>query len=297
MFGYVRPSLERLSPEERSRFSAVYCGLCRTLGERYGTAARFILNYDFAFLAVLLAEPKAPKAVHHGCIAHPIRGRDHFESSDALALCADCSVILTWWQLCDGVQDHGAVTGMKYRAAAAMLDKAYRKARSLRPEFDRSVEAQLRHLGELERDGCTSMDEAADAFALLLQGIGGEVADPVKRRVLEQMFYHLGRWIYLVDAADDLADDHKSGNYNPLIRRFALESSELTGEARDALVVSMDHSIRLIAAAFELLDFGDWSGIIRSTVYEGLFCVGKAVLEGTFHAAEKPMCGRDEEQL
>lgn len=297
MFGYVRPSMERLSEEERNRFSAVYCGLCRTLDERYGTAARFILNYDFAFLALLLAEPAEPEKRHKGCLAHPIKGRVYYVSNDALELCADCSVILAWWQLRDGIQDHGAVKGAKYRAACGALRTAYRKAREIRPEFDRMTERYLAELGELEKDSCCSMDEAADAFACLLQCVSTQVSDPVKARILGQMLYHLGRWIYLVDAADDLADDYKNGNYNPLIRRFSLDRGELSTEAREALVVSLDHSIRLICTAFELWDFGDWSGIIRATVYEGLFCVGKAVLEGTFHAAKTNTCGRDEEQL
>lgn len=297
MFGYVRPSMERLTEEEQKRFGAMYCGLCRTLDKRYGTAARFILNYDFTFLALLLSEPEAAKPLHRGCMAHPFQGRDYYASDSALELAADCSVILTWWQLCDGVADHGPVEGLKYRAAASALDKAYRKASSLRPAFDRSTAEHLLKLGELERASCPSMDEAADAFAKLLQGISAEVEDPIKARVLEQMLYHLGRWIYLVDAADDLADDFKSGNYNPLIYRFALTSGDLTDEARNALVVSLDHSIRLISAAFELWDFGDWSAVIRSVVYEGLFVVGKAVLEGTFHAANPRVRGRDEEHL
>lgn len=287
MFGYVRPSLARLSEEDANRFSAIYCGLCRVLGERYGSAARCILNYDFAFLALLLAEPNAPEILHRSCVMHPIKGRSGYVSNDALALCADCSVILTWWQLRDGVEDHGVVKGTKYRAAAALLHSAYQKARALRPEFDRLTREHLKHLGELEAARCSSMDEAADSFAGLLQGIGTQVKDPVKARVLEQMLYHLGRWIYLADAADDLAQDFQTGNYNPLIERFHLTTGVLTDEARDALVVSMDHSIRLMAAAFELWDFGDWSAIIRATVYEGLFCVGKAVLEGTFHAAQR----------
>ena len=297
MFGYVRPSMERLSEEEKQRFNAVYCGLCRTLGERYGVSARFILNYDFAFLVLLLAEPAAPEAEHLRCIAHPFRGRDQFPGSEAFELAADCSIILAWWQLCDGVQDHKGFGSVKYRAALSALNRAYRKARGLRPNFDLCTREHLEKLNALERAGCSSMDEAADTFARLLQGISCEVSDPIKSRILSQMLYHLGRWIYLVDAADDLTDDFKSGSYNPLIHRFSLPSGELTDEARETLVISLDHSIRLISSAFELWDFGDWSGIIRSVVYEGLFCVGKAVLEGTFHAAGNKKCSRDEEHL
>ena len=297
MFGYVRPSIERLSEEDKQRFSAVYCGLCRTLGERYGLSARFILNYDFAFLVLLLANETAPRAQHNRCIAHPFRERSYFPSDEAFDLAADCSVILAWWQLRDGVRDHGVLRGAKYRAASALLHGAYQKAKGLRPDFDSSTREHLDKLERLEQSGCASMDEAADTFAMLLAGISREVHDKVKSRVIEQMLYHLGRWIYLIDAADDLSDDFISGSYNPLICRFVLTSGELTEGARKTLVASLDHSIRLISAAFELWDFGDWNGIIRSVVYEGLFCVGKAVLEGTFHAADYSRCSRDEEHL
>lgn len=299
MFGYVLPSQVRLTEEDKGRFSATYCGLCRTLGRRYGAAARMILNYDFTFLALLLAEPEEGEKVHCRCVPHPLRGRDCYSESAALDLAADCSVILTWWQVQDAVADHTPVKAAKYRAVSAALTPAYRRARALRQAFDEAVARQLEELHALERENCPSMDRAADTFARLLQGAAAEVADPVKRRVLEQLLYHLGRWIYLIDAADDLAEDFTSGSYNPLIGRFSLTEGRLTEEARRELVLSLDNSIRLMAAAYELWDFGVWSPILQATIYEGLFSVGRAVLEGTFHAGgrEKQTAGRDEEHL
>ena len=298
MFGYVRPSLGRLSQEDTARFSAMYCGLCRALGRRCGKAASLILNYDFTFLAVLLAEGEAEDPLHGRCIVHPLQGRDYFPGNDALDLAADCSVILAWWQLKDAIADSGGLAA-KYRSAALLLKPAYERARRSRPDFDRSTRRQLEELSRLEAERCPSMDQAADTFALLLQSAAGEVEDSVKRRVLEQMLYHLGRWIYLVDAADDLAEDFSSGSYNPLIYRYGLTEGKLTKEARESLVLSLDHSIRLIGAACELWDFGVWTPVIQATVYEGLFLVGQAVLEGTFQAADRMLFpgGRDEEQL
>ena len=299
MFGYVRPSFPRLSEEDQRLFGAAYCGLCRTLGERYGAVSQFILNYDLTFLAILLAEPDQPEIRHGRCVPHPVRGRDYCVGNGALELAADCSVILSYWQLQDAVDDRTAVRGVPYRTAKAVLRRAYRKARTLRPAFDRSTQTLLGELRQLEKERCTSMDQAADLFARLLQGISAEIADPVKRRVMEQFFYHLGRWIYLVDAADDLEKDIKTGNYNPLICRFSLTTGKLEGEARKTLVTSLDQSIHLMAAAYELWDFGVWSSIIQSTVYEGLFCVGKAVLEGTFQTSGKGsvVAGRSKEQV
>ena len=207
-------------------------------------------------------------------------------------------MILAWWQIRDALTDPGKGKA-KYHAAALALKGAYRKARERRPAFDAVTREQLERLRVLEEAECPSLDEPADAFARLLAAAAGEVADPVKRRVLEQLLYHLGRWVYLVDAADDLAKDAATGSYNPIRCRFGLRDGTLTEEAREALVISLDHSIRLMAAAYELWDFGPWSSIIRATVYEGLFCVGKAVLEGTFQANDMTfrIAGRNKEQL
>ena len=298
MFGYVLPSAARLTEEDKSRFGGVYCGLCRTLAARYGQAARTILNYDFTFLAVLFWPQEEGNPLHGGCMVHPIAGRDYFPENNALALAADESVILAWWQIQDALADPGKGK-MKYRAASGALKGAFCRARERRPAFDGTVRRQLEELRRLEEAKCASLDEPADAFARLLSAAAEAAAEPVKRRVLEQLLYHLGRWIYLVDAADDLAKDFASGNYNPLLCHFALEKGELTEAARESLTVTLDHSIRLMAAAFELWDFGVWSSIIRATVYEGLFLVGRAVLEGTFQSRDAVfrLAGRNKEQL
>ena len=287
MFGYVRPSPERLTQEEQELFSAAYCGLCHTLQRRYGLAARMILNYDLTFLAILLSEEKSCNSCKKRCIAHPIKKRTCGEPTAALDTAADMSVILTWWQLQDGVADHGFWSGLKYRAASLFLHRAYKKARLVQPEFDRNTREQLQALDALEENGCDSIDRPADTFALLLAGAAEAVEDPTRRRILRQMFYHLGRWIYLTDAADDLKKDLRSGSYNPLALRFVHCQGVLTPESREELAGTMDRSIEQMAAAFELADFGCWTPIIRSVVYEGMYGVGRAVLDGTFHQRKK----------
>ena len=282
MFGYVLPPLEELPEEESERFRRAYCGLCHTLGCRYGPAARFILNYDFTFLAILLSEG-GPRTISSGrCFASPIKKRDFLEPDSAMELAADESVILAYWQLRDGVADHDWFHGLKYRSLSAVLEPAYRKAAQARPGFDARTREQLALLSELETERCSSMDRAADAFAALLGSAAEELEDPVRRRVLGQLLYHLGRWVYLVDAADDLKKDAASGNYNPVALRFALEDGIWTPESRREFAQTLDHSIHMCATAFELWDFGEWRALLERTLYTGLFHVGKAVLDGTF---------------
>ena len=131
------------------------------------------------------------------------------------------------------------------------------------------------------------MDRAADSFAVLLSSGAEELTDPVRKRIMEQLLYHLGRWIYLIDASDDLKKDAAAGSYNPLPMRYQLPGDTLTDTARQELAQTLDSSIRAMAAAFELWDFGQYDPIIESTVYQGLYAVGTAILDGTFHQKKK----------
>ncbi len=285
MYGYVRPPLQALPEAEAERFRRVYCGLCHTLGQRYGPVARFILNYDFTFLAILLSGPAEEESGRARCPVSPVRKRAFQLPGAALELAADESVILAYWQLRDGVADHDWLHGLKYRGISGLLEPAYRAAAAARPAFDEKTRRQLALLAQLEAARDPLMDRAADAFALLLAAAAEEVDNPVRRRVLEQLLYHLGRWVYLVDAADDLKKDAVSGNYNPVALRFGLVDGVWTAETRHAFAATLDHSIHMMATAFELWDFGVWTPVLESTLYTGLFQVGKSVLDGTFQAA------------
>lgn len=282
MFGYVNISPDKLNGEEQQLYRACYCGLCHALGRRYGVFARMILNYDLVFLAMLLSDGDTPRCGEKRCLVHPIHPRCFCEKTEALDAAADVSVLLTWWQLQDGIADHGFWGGWKYRFLSLLLRRAYRKAKALRPELDEQIRTHLDKLSALEREKCAVPDEAADAFALLLRDTAALAPQGVKRRVLEELLYHLGRWIYLVDALDDLKEDSRSGNYNPLLLRYETRDGALQPEDRDRVAATLDASIRTMAAAFELADFGCWRRIIESVVYEGLYAVGNAVLNGTF---------------
>ena len=93
--------------------------------------------------------------------------------------------------------------------------------------------------------------------------------------------------MYLIDAADDLKKDVTTGGYNPLALCFTTENGALNEADRQSLAVTLDGSVRAMAAAFELLDETKYTPILRATVYEGLYAVGAAVLNGTFRKRRK----------
>ena len=50
MFGYVTIYHKGLEKPELDRYQAYYCGLCRTLGQKYGLPGQLTLSYDLAFI-------------------------------------------------------------------------------------------------------------------------------------------------------------------------------------------------------------------------------------------------------
>lgn len=280
MFGYVRPLKGKLSQEDWDAYQAAYCGLCHCLKRRCGFAARFTLNYDFVFLALLLEQGERRPAPARRCAAHPIRGRNALEPSPAMDLCAGRSVILAYHKLLDSARDDGLWKGLKSRLAALLLHRAYRKARKEQGAFDAHVRACLSELSALEKENSPKLDRVADTFARLLAFAAPDAQEAVDRP-RRQLLYHLGRWVYLADAVDDLAEDARTGCYNAVSARFGPQPD------MDYLSTTMTHSLNLIHSAFQLLPRGCWSALLENILYLGLPRVQQLVLAGKWGAREK----------
>ena len=287
MFGYVRPFRPELKCRDFDLYRATYCGLCRCLRRRYGLAAPLLLNFDFTFLALLLWEPEDTFAPCRGrCHANPLVSRPMCPDSPALERAADESVVLAWWKLRDSTQDDGFWGGLPARALSWVLKSAYRKAARRCPEFDRTVQGCLDELAALEREGCSSLDRTADTFARLLRSAAPQEGE--RGRVLSQLLYHLGRWIYLADARDDLEEDKLAGRYNPVSARY--------GSAGDdqALGLTMDNSLELMGASLQLGEFGCRKPLLENIIYLGLPLVQRAVFDGSWKEIKKQKIWRNE---
>lgn len=282
MFGYVRPMRAELKVREFEAYRSCYCGLCRVLKEEYGARARMVLNYDFTFLAMLLWEPDVPFEIRKDrCAVMPCRKHCACRTGESLRLSAGYSVILAWWKLCDTVEDEGLFKALAARGARLWIRRAYRKAREQFPAFDRTVRERLDEIHAMEKAGESTLDRMADAFAQLLAACS-ECRTGAEQRELEQLLYHVGRWIYIVDAVDDVKRDAKTGQYNPVSRRFKLSDGEMDDDTRAYLKTTLLQSRDLACSALELMDENCWSSILRNILYLGLTSVSESVLDGTF---------------
>ena len=297
MYGYIRPDRGELRGREYELFRAEYCALCHTLRKRYGPAARFAVNYDFTFMAIVLASEK-PEAHALRCPVHPFQKRSVLRSDDALEAAADYSIILAWWKIIDTFEDENGAYAAAAAAGQAVLRNAYRKAALQRPAFDANVRECLAELKRLEKADEPSLDRAADCFARILAEAASDASDENVRRVRRELFYHIGRSVYILDAVDDLSEDLRTGSYNPLRHRLKPGEVKLDENETESIRSTLNLSQRCAAAAVTLRKPDQWQPVLENIVMVGLPEVTSLVLAGQWNKrnrrGEIPLQGVDE---
>ena len=284
MFGYIRPYSDELKIRDFELFRSVYCSLCHSMKREYGQASRMILNFDFTFLAMLLSPmDSVPVCVRKSCIVSPIKKRSIFASAPhPFDICAAYSVILTYWKLRDSIADEHFFASIKARFALIGLRRAYKKAARTFPDFDVEVKKNLSELSQMELERIASIDKPADKFALILAHAANHV-EGQNRRVIYDLLYHTGRWIYIIDAYNDISDDLESGNYNPIAAKYSIKTiSEFTDDCKNEIELTLTHSLARITSAYELMDDNVWSDIVRNIIYLGMPNVFLSVKHGSF---------------
>lgn len=214
MFGYITANLSELTPEEKTRYTEVYCGICAAIGRQNGQLSRLGLQYDMAFLALALMslyEPEEKKSLCR-CPVHPGKRRSRTDC-DIIDYTADMNVALFRCKCQDDWQDDKKQSA---RLLAKHLEPHYREIAKKYPRQCGAIEKGLGDLAQLEKDNVQNPDRAAAAFG----GLMGELfvwREDLWQDTLRAMGDALGRFIYLMDAELDLEEDKKKGSYNPLV--------------------------------------------------------------------------------
>ena len=262
VFGYVTVHYAALGEEEKARFRACYCGLCRTLGERYGLSARAVLSNDMTFLAMLLSSLYEPseETGRLRCPGRPWRVRE-FARSEPYAYAADMNVAFAYYKTADDARDDKNPAAM---AGRRLLAGRMARVEALYPEKCRRIAEAVAALDALEKAGSRDIDAAANAMGALF----GEVyarQDDFWREPLYALGAAVGRFIYLCDAWEDREADEKKGLYNPL---SAYASRPDYDEFAHRILTMM---ISEGAQAFELLPVERDAAILRNILYSGVW--------------------------
>lgn len=269
MFGYVQIDKMELKVREYMAYKGYYCGLCMALKKNYGQLSRLTLNYDMTYLILILTSLYEPEShcKQSRCIAHP-QNKQLMIENEVSQYAAAINVLLAYNNLKDNWKDEHSVKSL---LAMAPLKRAYKKASERYPHKNKVIIESLETLETLEKEKCNDVEKVASVFG----GLMGELLvykDDNWKTYLHNIGLYMGKYIYILDAYDDLERDKKNKSYNPFL---LCEADDLKGYAEHLLQLNvsfLDHEIEKLPLIHE-------KTILDNIIYSGMKNKMRSILD------------------
>ena len=271
MYGYVVVNKPELKIKEYDVYRSYYCGLCDELKERYGVNGQLCISYDMTFLLLLLTglyEPETRK-YETRCIAHPLH-RHPVSRNDISGYVADMNVLMTYYKCIDDWNDEKKVTR---KVLADTLSGKVKRIEAAYPEKADIIKKALDKISGLEKAGEGNVDMPAEQFGIIMSQIL-LMKDDEWKDTLIKTGSALGRFIYILDAYEDLEEDNKKGRYNPFID-YIDKKEELKNKVDRLISMSLGMATKNI----EQLNLEFNKSIIDNIIYSGVYLRYKSILE------------------
>ncbi|MGM9535619.1 MAG: DUF5685 family protein [Intestinibacter sp.] len=268
MFGYVLINKDELRFREFDVYRSYYCGMCQVLKKRSGNLAQATLNYDMTFLQLLLTslyEPETKLEVFR-CKLHPFK-KTIKRTNEITDYIADINLFLAYLKCVDDWKDEKKISSKLY---SFLIGRKINKIRKLYPEKTDKLENILKASREYEAKEEYDIDKIAAYSGELMAQIFLYKEDEW-REPLYKMGFFLGKYIYLIDAYEDIEKDVKKGNYNPFTEIYKNENFD------DFVQKILTMMISECAREFENLPIIEDVDILRNILYSGVWSKYKAV--------------------
>lgn len=303
MFGYVTVNRPEMKVKDLELYRSYYCGLCHALHMRHGRRGQLLLSYDGTFLAILLTGLYEPKEQERKtrCLVHP--GIVHREKANRyLEYAADMNVMLAYRKALDDWRDEKKTSA---RAAALLLHSDYCRIRARYPKQERALVKNIRALHRMEKmeaDGEGRQAAGQDApYTERLSGILekidkaagytgnflAQMCTPHRDRWekdLKETGFYLGKFIYLMDAYDDLEEDAKKGNFNVLAQLRSLDEEHFDTILKEILLDTAACCCR----SFERLPIVKDVELLRNILYSGIWVRFYQIRAGEENGKKRP---------
>ena len=289
MFGYIRIDKPELRVREYEAYRSAYCGLCRSMGKCTGCMSRMTLSYDFAFLLVFRTVLTGTKVETETarCFVHPTKKRPMLKNNPESEYVSCAAAILSYYKCRDDLFDERGrkkLRALLFRPTAGhMRRKALKKHPEIRA-LDDAVKDYMDRIAEEEKKAHCSVDLYAELSGDLLGEIFAFGLPEANARVARSVGRHVGKWIYLTDAYDDLKEDREKGRFNPYLLLWGdEETDEKRNERREMIRVALLNELAEAEKGMDLLDFygyPDLEGVMKNILYRGMPRTAEAVLSG-----------------
>lgn len=261
MFGFVNANWKELTKEQQTRYSAVYCGICREIRLQSGSLPRIVLSYDMAFLALLhmsLYEPEETTGKQF-CGLHPARPRV-WTDNPYIQYAADMNVALAYYKALDDTLDEGKPSA---RLLSRTLEPHFRRIQESYPRQCTAIANCIRELSRLEKENTPNPDLPAGCFGQLMSELMVYQED-IWQDALRGIGFWLGRFIYLADAMLDYDRDVKKKQYNPFI---AMGQENSPDKWEEYLVLAMGRCTE----SYEKLPLVQDKPLLDNILYSGVW--------------------------
>ena len=278
MFGYVVMNKPEIRFKDFDLYRSFYCGLCRELREKYGISGQITLTYDMTFVVVLLSalyEPPTQKGTTR-CVIHPVC-KQPVRKNAATEYGADMNVLLTYYKCMDDWEDEKKFAALGY---GKILQRKNNRLSYRYPEKAEKIRKLLEELSQMEKAGETDIDKMSGCFGRIMEEIFAWKTD-VWEGSLRRMGFYLVKFIYILDAYDDVEKDVKNGNYNPFAEKYIMKGFD--EQVRQLLIMMMAQTCR----EFEKLPIIKYTDILRNILYSGVWCRFEAIVRKRREAGEK----------
>ena len=260
MFGYVNINKMELKFKEYYSYKGYYCGLCKSLKTKYGNSSRLALNYDMTFLILLLTSLYEPdnKIYNERCLVHP-KEKQLIIQNDITDYAASLNVVLSYYNMLDNWKDD---RDYKSLAAAKILEKGFKKSSSVLNDLTETVKLCLNNISMLEKQNIDDIDAVSNEFGYMMEEMFLYKKDHWEQS-LRKIGFYIGKYIYFIDAYDDMKKDEEKGSYNPF-NKLNIENKE--EYARSLLMLNLS----LLSDEIEKLPLVQDKGIIDNIIYSGM---------------------------
>ena len=244
------------------KYKAYYCGLCKVLREKHGFLGQLTLTYDMTFLVILLHSlyESDMNFEEHRCVVHPAK-KQKMLYNEITEYAADMNIVLTYFHFVDDWKDEKSKAGL---VGVRAFRKTYLEIEKKYPKKCRIIRSCLKKLQTCEAQQEENIDITARYFGELMAELLTYRQD-VWTKTLRRMGFYLGKFIYILDAYDDVEQDLESGSYNALISLYGEPDFD------ERCKEMMTYVLAECTSQFERLPCIEDADILRNILYVGVW--------------------------
>lgn len=291
MIGYIKIFKPELKVKHLQVYESYYCGLCKSLKTRYGFLKNMTLNYDIVFISLLIdcLNNVEPSSSSFRCAYNPGKSKIRVVNNTTDYV-ADVNIYLMYKKLYDDYKDEKKILSL---IGYILLKRAGNKASKSITNIKNVIDKNLNELYNMEILKCNNSEIVADLYGNIIKSISNEKFEKNSNLyvIASHIGYNIGKWVYLIDAYDDIELDIKKNNYNPYIYEYNYNSNDdvikfknsIKQKVRKQLFSILDEVVK----AYELVEENKYSPLIYNIILEGILNTTNRVLEGKCNYGKK----------